>query len=720
MADEAGPSSGSTTDSGGEPLTVDTSDAALVAFLSRGQTLRRGSSMLTDVDEVSPRGRLLADVESRDLRRSPPRVVVTDDDGRASLPRMRLSDVASIAAEKAALNEGSTTPHRSSATSASAPVGVLDTLEMSLGGVTPDTESVASGARTPRSPSSRLSPSPHDDSFGSVGSHSSVVSHLSLKRALSSTTMRGRRQSMPHRIEFADVVGKVKDALSAESLGQVSASRFGRQFIYHILFPFSLPAVLLWEGSVAARNLSMIPHTVTGLLLQWLLPLHLLSLNALLISQPALLSDDLGWLILYCDMLYVLHTMLVAAKYAYMNDTVYEKWCRQPQAAERIARETLIAGWLQPNDAQLAAELSACVTRLGIDVRATRFHVPRHIYSELRPVFNLSGSRWHWRKLREAVVRSAAHHSRRKIELDTVCRHVIRTASQSHRAELVAMALLALLHALAPPTYAALALPHGGSMSFRSPAVAYLSVSLVVQNVVWSFFVLSASMVAVIDYGRRARYMEQLSTLVLTTPHNRYWSGRRRGGTRLRSRVYAADCPPFVDFKEPRNITSWLLARRVLLNYGYRFFSRLQLCGSLLAASTLSLMIWILINLFTRAALTELLFSGVTDLLLLIGLLIAMLLRGARVNSMYKVHSSLLTGQQLQLRTQLLKTHREEERVAILNSDLIMEATIKALDYDDEISAISVMGFRASPRVISTFLTLVVGGLFSGMRAAGP
>lgn len=241
------------------------------------------------------------------------------------------------------------------------------------------------------------------------------------------------------------------------------------------------------------------------------------------------------------------------------------------------------------------------------------------------------------------------------------------------------------------------------------------------------FIILHYVRVSIVDYRRRCNSLRRLTKLSTRK------CGSEGGSTRnmitdpalartLRSK-YVAHRGSVTDALLPlysaRNVIAWLTTRRLLFNFGQRYFVRMQMYTSQTLALTVGLAAGVLITLTlngagsssTRVADLSFGFTGMMDLLMLSALMAVMLRYGALANAQVDEHAALMTAQELEVRQAGAAFEQAGDAHAAARAAqcaAILSNTRTALMHDNALSPLCILGVPATYAFVQTLCAAAV------------
>jgi hypothetical protein len=159
---------------------------------------------------------------------------------------------------------------------------------------------------------------------------------------------------------------------------------FLKHLAYHLLAPFSIPLVVIFEGKHFAGNSAFLLKTAAAL--PFYVLTHFLNLTILLINavwlwrhfSPSTSHSQLYLVeILSMDLLHVGRLVMIAVKYAFvLVDPYWQKQLMETELDPDVSASLLLAVWVAPKEMFVKRELGVAQERAGIGLAGRCFEVP--------------------------------------------------------------------------------------------------------------------------------------------------------------------------------------------------------------------------------------------------------------------------------------------------------------------------------------------------------
>lgn len=346
-----------------------------------------------------------------------------------------------------------------------------------------------------------------------------------------------------------------------------SLPRFIRVFLYHLLFPFSVPFVKLIEGDNFLTNMQFVPgyhKAATSKLLfalnSFIFPTSFFAVNLWLHTgrtDPAH-GGPFAFEVLMMNIYYVIRCATIALKYAFMGDRAYAQFGQldEFQAAALQAKMQFLSGWLHPPAALIQEEMLDAAARARIDFN-TQLRCNRQ--STL------------FQDIVDTIPPAMAQHLGYTRKGDTlpigwIGTYVLTKAERGNAfsrvfgAHISRVALvLSAIHSMQPMWQHVEVFQNGQADDIL------LSVLCFTTRFFMYWVLLAFLQVAVFDYVRAAFASEELYKLI--SPQTR--------DTGISHDDVTWE-PPVVDIIAPKDARAWYKLRRVLRDTGLRYSLRLQ------------------------------------------------------------------------------------------------------------------------------------------------
>mmetsp|Transcript_5961 Transcript_5961/g.9257 ORF Transcript_5961/g.9257 Transcript_5961/m.9257 type:complete len:390 (-) Transcript_5961:195-1364(-) len=208
-----------------------------------------------------------------------------------------------------------------------------------------------------------------------------------------------------------------------------------------------------------------------------------------------------------------------------------------------------------------------------------------------------------------------------------------------------------------------------------------------------------------IDYQRRANVIQAAGALIDNdTP------------------LYIDRCPLdiFVDMAWPQNVIAWIEFRRLLLNLGSQFKTRITIYTSYVTIFLLGLVLYVLIGLLLEGEFSAVTVATVAGFLVSIGYVLGRSIwYGSATNEQFALQARSLARIQLKLRLLRSKKYKHQyhsKKKQIIDkrlqgADSLMEAVTTLLDLDSQLEPVKILGVQASKELYTTTATLSLGAV---------
>lgn len=511
------------------------------------------------------------------------------------------------------------------------------------------------------------------------------------------------------------VAGQLNLASSFDSV-QFHPRTFFAQLFYQVLFPLSVPFVWLFEGPHMLANLQFF---FFGTLFFGHIP------QAIIISLPILytrMSESEKELVVPTEIvlpivLHMVHRVMVAMKYAYLSDTVYDFFRQGRINLEDLSRIQILSGWTKIPTKNIMWELHSAAHRIGGRIAHVFFYA-RATAEQLEGFVGQGNCR-----------PSEKYAGLRVICLKMLLKRAVELVQQEldpavDRFRLVSLTLGFVCAGL--PSIVRIAQGHPVYPTQASvPAVLVVTMA---HAITWYYFNILMQFLfsGVIDYRRRfelLRFLESLVDPARSLRHRHVQVGRRGSDGAVLARAGEL---PYVDLSIAENIISWLLARQIVQNFGLAFRKRIHVYLTLSFLIAILLIVLLLadvvqgdVNMTTAAVV---LYVGVC----IVTVLAQTAQYGAQANGEYQIHKHTIMRSQFAIRELLTETcsgmKLSEVAVTVASedslrhADVLLNSVLKLLDIEEGLGALTIFGMKGMG-VYRTLLALLVGIVSVGFRA---
>ncbi|GAB5356644.1 hypothetical protein AAMO2058_000307200 [Amorphochlora amoebiformis] len=177
----------------------------------------------------------------------------------------------------------------------------------------------------------------------------------------------------------------------------------------------------------------------------------------------------------------------------------------------------------------------------------------------------------------------------------------------------------------------------------------------------------------------------------------------------------------FVDLAWPKNVSSWLDYRRLLLNAGSQYRTRMTLYTSYVTAFLIGLIIYALAGVLTNT-LSVVTVSTVAGFLLFTGYVLSLSIwYGSATNEQFTFQARSLSRIQFKLRELManqegaLRAYSARRKKLIETrlerADDMIEAATRLLSHDAQLEPVTILGFQASKELFTTSATVIIGAV---------
>jgi hypothetical protein len=557
----------------------------------------------------------------------------------------------------------------------------------------------------------------------------------------------------------------VASAFSPEP--QCNYAQFFEQFFIHVMFPFSLPFVLIRGGMVRAYNQKLMLHkSMTGQQMvevaafNWAQALFFWAMTYLEIAEPekiGRLEGRVHPLYAIVLVLNIARWAMVSAKYCYLTDTEYKNVLTNPNSKTQsvdLRSLQLLTSWNEPTCVQLRQQLEVSQERLGLSVEGLQFSLEstgaKRLAAFLQPTGSLKTSddgitltcdsgatklpQPHASES-EAESESEDYTVKAELLLLSVYERAVSEASWSSYARkanaIAVLCALMLFPAAIIDGYYELLVAEGsggngnggGGGGESSSATANVTVSALLSqhdSIFWTHRCLTATIfwldlrvlwlwfyVALVDYRRKAHVMKRMGALI--APMLSIVNG-------------VSTQQPVLPLSSSADVYAWLVCRRLVQNMGRMYQLRVQLLTGYVLLGLLVVIGVLVLDVLTsgQASITEEMLEalfgisavGITLVLNFLAIavtLVQLVTAGAEVNESAVLHSELLVACQLQMRHKhscVVKSGGTLRSEAIVSShDRMFDSAIQMLEVLDRREPVEVLGMRASKSMLSPLVS---------------
>lgn len=509
---------------------------------------------------------------------------------------------------------------------------------------------------------------------------------------------------------------------------------FFKMFVYHTLYPLSIPLVWAIDGKPLLYNLCMLPRErkearangVFGFQVIVAIIVFAASIMRAVNSDAASSAFAFLAVVLYCN-----HKAMIALKYAVMSDVVWDLITSRV-IPRRVIREFELVNWINPSAENIDAHINWAAKRLHIDIDKYYFltnerSAKRFWAHDTQPMSrrnsimavnkfydeNPTGADAKGEKGAPGPGEGVDDDGMVRIPLRQVAARAVdyvkyRTAKQPFEGRLW---LLGGLQALLP-VIAYYTAGDGRDRGKGSLAIAELvlwTFTTILHNVLFLLF----TVVGTTDYRRRMQTSKLLCDVI--NP-----SAARDSGD------YFDDVA--VDLAWPKNVESWVVMRRILHEFGALYRLRIVAYLSFNLVVLVCSILYLLVAIFVlteELPIEYLVSAGV--FCICCGFIVGdMIISGSAANEQAELQLAALMRAQLDLRALrsdiASRSSRDKEGLGSLGkalderisrSDYLLDTTLHIIEHETEFRPIRVLGVRASYSLFTTFATVVVGTVVS-------
>lgn len=554
---------------------------------------------------------------------------------------------------------------------------------------------------------------------------------------------------------------------------------FLEQFVYQVFFPLSLPLIYAVRGHAAVMNMRFLPSSEQSYISIFQYALALCMCTAIIICFAVPVENSVSWYAMLYEMAMVLiggifQRTMVATKYAYVPKDEYEYLMRTRVPLAKLQADQLLAGWWTLSRDTIARELAAAAGRLYVDADVARFPMTaRESRSVLSRLQRAAGSKdasqspsvsQHDIELEESKVAASSYDSntqmplRKHTNIDTLIsgsvaltlnplsrqtssrsslpddgngkgvstqqlvaallKHSDASADSMAQKLMLFVFLACLVESTSPIVIrAAMGAPSMGT----SPAYTVAFVCCTYCRFWFLSTILAYLVVCIIDYRRRCNSLRRLTKL-MTRGHKSAERAGRVSLFRPQNATMTAQgrvALPMLPLDSPEAIIAWLTTRRLLMEFGLRFFYRLQAY----VTEALILILGITVGIIGALSLTgtsrsspsriaDLTFATVAllDLVLLAVFLLITLRYGANANLEKDQHAAILLSRMLELQQSAAVIARGADdaagatAAALMRTADVLHTAERALQSDNVVAPIRIAGLTADYTVLNTLI----------------
>eukprot|EP01138_Halocafeteria_seosinensis_P002441 gb/GECG01002498.1/.p1 GENE.gb/GECG01002498.1/~~gb/GECG01002498.1/.p1 ORF type:complete len:690 (+),score=55.96 gb/GECG01002498.1/:1-2070(+) len=543
--------------------------------------------------------------------------------------------------------------------------------------------------------------------------------------------------------------------------------RFIRTFLYHALYPVSLPFLVWIEGSHYLYSMSFLSSAPKDVINSHVFPLMLLFTNIVVAGGFSSLSKGgpTVFEVVMVDLYYLFRILVIGIKYATLSDKLYKEMGYKlvEEGQEINAQNMLVTGWMNPQKSYVEDEISSEEKRTGFDLKRAFFKVDNRLHSYFDQIFREgdlqegteSGSSFQ----KTAISAVCAGKSRRSMSLqeddiesshrfgDISARRITLALwlqniwpNNAGYAITVQVALTTIFRVVTPVIVADAfnRLSELGS----SPLDLLPRIFIMIVGSHLQFSLLTFLMIGILDYYRRHKVSSGLTALSRNTKvtfikgdsDDEVKTRYRRGYLELVvPSVHVTHSehtllPPVLDLSIAENAFAWYRLRLVLRHTGRRFSLRLQTYVSVMLIILLGLNIIFFIRFlsvgqdeFMGDYQSVLLFAEVVYMnLTILGFITLMIIHGSLANAEMEAQNEIFVKASVKLE-ELRREYPEDSTVyREVNSTLQALRTVRdVVQMDDMQAPVKILGFRASPLLLRgmaagvlTVVSAVIGRLF--------
>eukprot|EP01138_Halocafeteria_seosinensis_P003894 gb/GECG01003980.1/.p1 GENE.gb/GECG01003980.1/~~gb/GECG01003980.1/.p1 ORF type:complete len:678 (+),score=48.24 gb/GECG01003980.1/:1-2034(+) len=554
---------------------------------------------------------------------------------------------------------------------------------------------------------------------------------------------------------------------NSETTVSFDAWRFMRTFLYHALYPVSLPILAWYEGFHYLRSMSFLSLAPKDIINSHIFPIMLLFTNIVVAGGFSSLSKGGPTMfeVVMVDLYYLFRILVIGIKYATLSDKLYnDMGYRPPKEGQEInAQNMLVTGWMNPPRAYVEDEILSEESRKGFNLTNSLFKVDGRLHCYLDKIFQ-EEELWDTTSSVSTLQKGAisavcAGKSRSSVFLNA---DGIRGSGLFGEASARQITLALWLQNMWPSNFGiAIILQVFLTTMFRvvtpvvvakdfnrlsqlgsSPLDLIPRIFIMIVGSHVQFSLLTFLMIGILDFHRRHQVSSCLTALSRNTKIT--YSRRTRLDEDIRVRYKhgylelmvpkvdslqpkQTSLPPVLDLSIAENAFSWYRLRLILRHTGRRFSLRLQIYVTVMLIILLGMNIIFLVRFLTQGwgafvgqfesilLLAEVIYMNIA----ILSFVILMIVHGILANSEMETQNEIFVKALVKLEELRREYPEDSPFYKELNSTLQALRTVKdAVQIDDTQSPVQIFGVRASPILlrgmaagILTVISAIIGRL---------
>ena len=536
-----------------------------------------------------------------------------------------------------------------------------------------------------------------------------------------------------HKINNTHKSAKLRSVVSKENLDSLhepirfSWKQFWVTLFYEILPPVILSpvAVLLIEGSkrkawnviqnrvllvFSLRHNSKGTHIFSWLIFypsNWLIHISL----GLIWFQPEILRNIDAFQVILAFLFLFIRNLIISIKYGYFRPEDYAMLGEDPPkwVEDNTNRRLVGLGWSNPSQypGLIEDELICAMDETDVSLQGMSFRLEENIAEELRnhSTDELFSAKTEINETNEVTAGFVVHQILSKIY------------NLSFPKTFPLFTLSIVIFIIGIPLYSRF---YFGIPMFGENVHEMIIFITLIIGFFWGIPVFIFGFVCIYDFSRRYISLKELGELIKFPgiPMNEFLYFNNDQDIPKKDKTFPKK-DIFIDMNVPENVFSWMNSRKVMRNFGYGFYQRIQgytstlLCYAIFCVIILNIIGWMQMR-HHLSTLIMLMFA----ILSLSIICIITIIKASQLQHTSSEHRNMILNDMfLKERNLMEKISDNHQKMRMIKAKTLLKEVDESIHFEELIhNPTKILGYTASPNVISSALGIILTGLVLAME----